>query len=120
MSAIDHPQHYRQLRHEVIELVSRLRFCEGNVVKYVLRYPYKGAPDEDLGKAEWYLDYLRRDGAGRIGAGTRALMREFEADLKRVGRADSARILKCIRRCQWGKARKAVQKLRMRNETLRD
>lgn len=35
----------------------QLNFWAGNVVKYILRYPYKGGV-EDLKKAKHYLEYL--------------------------------------------------------------
>jgi hypothetical protein len=41
---------------EVIELCG-FDFWEGNVIKYLMRYPYKNGP-EDLKKARHYLDYL--------------------------------------------------------------
>lgn len=42
---INHPAHYNQLPHEVIEIVADRDFCSGNVVKY-------------LKKARWYLIWL--------------------------------------------------------------
>lgn len=36
-------------------------FCIGNVVKYVMRFPFKGEPVENLKKAKVYLDYLIQD-----------------------------------------------------------
>jgi len=55
---VDHPPHYNQGPMEVIDLIEGfgLGFHLGNVVKYILRAPYKGAPLEDLKKARWYLD----------------------------------------------------------------
>lgn len=35
-----------------------LDFLEGNVVKYLARYPYKGSAVEDLKKARQYLTWL--------------------------------------------------------------
>jgi hypothetical protein len=52
--------HYQQGSIQPIEfiLANDLGFCEGNVVKYVTRYPHKGTPKEDLVKARHYLDIL--------------------------------------------------------------
>lgn len=55
---VNHPKHYVQYEHEVIELTEQLGFCLGNAVKYILRAPYKGNELEDLKKAEWYLNRL--------------------------------------------------------------
>lgn len=52
---VEHPAHYCQYEHEVIELTEKLDFCLGNAVKYILRAPYKGHEAEDLKKARWYL-----------------------------------------------------------------
>jgi hypothetical protein len=53
---VNHPHHYTQYPVEVIEITEHLDFLTGNVVKYVLRAPYKGNQLEDLKKAAWYLD----------------------------------------------------------------
>ena len=50
---INHPAHYNQLPHEVIEIVADRDFCSGNVVKYLMRAPYKGNAVDDLKKARW-------------------------------------------------------------------
>ena len=55
---VNHPKHYTQYEHEVIELTEQLGFCLGNAVKYILRAPYKGNELEDLKKAGWYLNRL--------------------------------------------------------------
>ena len=55
---INHPAHYNQLPHEVIEIVADRDFCSGNVVKYLMRAPYKGNAVDDLKKARWYLIWL--------------------------------------------------------------
>lgn len=52
------PQHYLQGRVEVIDVVEKLDFCRGNVVKYVLRSEHKGSEVTDLKKAQWYLTRL--------------------------------------------------------------
>lgn len=41
---------------EAIEVCRHMGFYLGNVIKYVLRAPYKGSELQDLKKARWYLD----------------------------------------------------------------
>jgi ribosomal protein L21E len=52
---VNHPKHYTQYPVEVIELTRHMPFCDGNVVKYVARSPFKGNRLQDLNKALWYL-----------------------------------------------------------------
>lgn len=59
--AIDGPAHYRG--YQVLELIndSEVGFEVGNVIKYCARSKQKGKELEDLGKAQFYLDwYIRR------------------------------------------------------------
>ena len=55
---VNHPSHYLQYTHEVIELTSLCGFCLGNAVKYILRADFKGRRAEDLKKAAWYVNYM--------------------------------------------------------------
>lgn len=57
---INHPNHYTAGKIEVFDFIKAwgLSFAAGNVVKYVVRSPYKGKQLEDLKKARWYLDRL--------------------------------------------------------------
>ena len=55
---VNRPGHYTQFPIEVIELTEHLDFMSGNIVKYVVRAPFKGSQLEDLKKAEWYLARL--------------------------------------------------------------
>lgn len=57
MSNVNHPSHYNKGKIEAIEIIEDwdLNFNLGNVIKYVLRAPYKGEAIEDLEKAHWYL-----------------------------------------------------------------
>ena len=54
---VNSPAHYTSGPIEVIDIIEgfKLGFHLGNVVKYVLRSPLKGAELQDLKKAEWYL-----------------------------------------------------------------
>jgi|TARA_Y100000401_G_scaffold103738_1_gene94985 hypothetical protein len=56
------PKHYAQYKIEPIEFImaNDLNFCEGNVIKYVLRYRDKGGI-ESLNKAKQYIDFMIRD-----------------------------------------------------------
>jgi hypothetical protein len=57
VSNVDHPKHYNE-GIEAIEVIESwdLNFHVGNVIKYMLRAPHKGAEIQDLEKAKWYLD----------------------------------------------------------------
>ena len=36
-------------------------YLQGNIMKYLWRFDYKGKPLEDLQKAQWYLNTLMED-----------------------------------------------------------
>lgn len=64
---VNHPPHYQSENGiEVIDVIEAftadLKGGEatntGNVIKYMLRWPHKKKPLEDLKKARWYLDRL--------------------------------------------------------------
>ena len=52
--------HYSQLAIQPVEYINanKLTYLQGNVVKYITRYKYKGNPLEDLQKARHYIDML--------------------------------------------------------------
>jgi hypothetical protein len=56
---VNSPKHYTQGDMEVITAIEGmgLDYHQGNVVKYVSRYRYKGGI-QDLKKAKWYIDRL--------------------------------------------------------------
>lgn len=58
-SEINHPVRYNRGNIEVIDFIEdqKLGFHEGNIIKYVCRYPDKNGI-EDLKKAKWYLERL--------------------------------------------------------------
>ena len=61
-------EHYTRGRIQAIQYIEAndLDFFEGNVVKYVTRYRFKGGV-EDLKKAKVYLDWLiQREEKGEI------------------------------------------------------
>lgn len=57
---INHPNHYTAGGIEVFDFIQSwgLDFAEGNVIKYVVRGPFKGNRLKDLKKARWYLNKL--------------------------------------------------------------
>ena len=70
---VDHPSHYNQFKREVIEEMRLLfgdeavkSFCKLNAYKYIRRADFKGQKEEDLKKAEWYIDYLDKMESERI------------------------------------------------------
>lgn len=59
-SKVEHPKHYNMGKIEVIDAILdwALDFCEGNVVKYIVRSAHKGNRMEDLLKAKQYIEFL--------------------------------------------------------------
>ena len=62
---VNHPNHYNQGKRETIEEMRLMfgdqavaDFCRLSAYKYMRRADYKGKQEEDLAKAEWYMDYL--------------------------------------------------------------
>jgi hypothetical protein len=74
---INSPAHYTQGSIEPLTYIvaNQLDYREGNIVKYVTRWPYKGATDleklEDLYKGRVYLDHLIEEFEGVISGGTK-------------------------------------------------
>lgn len=61
-SALDYQvggNHYQQMAYQPLTFImeQKLKFCEGNIVKYIARYKYKNGL-QDLKKAQHYLRYL--------------------------------------------------------------
>lgn len=54
------PRHYARFPVQPLDFIQRngLDFLTGNVIKYVVRAPYKGRRLEDLRKARVYLDRM--------------------------------------------------------------
>lgn len=57
---INHPEHYTKGGIECIEFIESwgMGYEQGNIIKYVTRYPYKGDAINDLRKAKWYIERL--------------------------------------------------------------
>ena len=55
------PTYYRKGIETTDYIVSHsMNYVEGNIIKYVTRYKYKGGL-EDIEKAQWYLARLKKD-----------------------------------------------------------
>ena len=56
---VNHPKHYTKGNIQPIDFINahNLDYLEGNIVKYIARYKFKGGV-EDLEKAEFYLRML--------------------------------------------------------------
>lgn len=70
---VNHPSHYNQFKREVIDEMRLMfgnsavaDFCRLSAYKYMRRADYKGKKEEDLAKAEWYMDYLDKMERERI------------------------------------------------------
>jgi len=64
---VNHPAHYTTRRMEAIDIIEVaiedqhdpvMGYLMSNVIKYLLRYQYKGTPEQDLKKASWYLQRM--------------------------------------------------------------
>ena len=55
---VDHPEHYNKGNIEAIDVIEdwELNFHLGNALKYICRAQHKGAFEEDIEKAIWYLE----------------------------------------------------------------
>lgn len=61
-SALDYQvggNHYQQMAYQPLTFIMErnLKFCEGNIIKYIARYKYKNGL-QDLKKAQHYLKFL--------------------------------------------------------------
>jgi hypothetical protein len=57
---VSSPHHYTAGSIEVIDFIRAwdMSYLEGNIIKYICRYPYKGEALTDLLKAKRYLEWL--------------------------------------------------------------
>jgi len=64
---VNSPSHYNQSGIECIAAIQAALgsnfkyYLQGNIIKYLWRFDYKGKPLEDLRKAQWYLNTLIED-----------------------------------------------------------
>jgi len=62
--AVNSPFHYNTSGIECLDAIQAATgdgyqyYLQGNIIKYLWRYRYKGKPVEDLQKARFYLDRL--------------------------------------------------------------
>ena len=70
-SVVHHPKHYNQYGDlEVIDIIAEATknmqgdegYVFGNILKYLLRAPFKGKFEEDVAKANWYWKYYKNGG----------------------------------------------------------
>ena len=64
--SVNHPKHYVKNGRECIDWIEEALtpeefkgYLKGCALKYQWRFEEKGAPDQDLRKAEWYIDKIR-------------------------------------------------------------
>ena len=68
---VNHPPHYNKEGIECIDAISAALgegmeyYLQGNIMKYLWRFDYKGKAVEDLNKAKWYLDRLIQEMEGK-------------------------------------------------------
>lgn len=66
---IHHPDHYTWKGAECKDIIKTMTaglegfeaYCMGNIIKYLYRYPKKGALLQDIRKAEEYISMLKKD-----------------------------------------------------------
>jgi hypothetical protein len=81
---VNEPCHYRHPSGiEVINITRYESFLRGNILKYVLRAPYKGQELQDLEKAavylEWEIERVRREKEGQsFNTGEIKVMESFD------------------------------------------
>lgn len=86
-NAVEHPKHYRlEGINEVLDVIryalseeEYLGFLKGNVIKYVLRAPYKGELEQDWAKASYYADLVKKS-SDRISDEEKSNEEDFEAE----------------------------------------
>ena len=65
---INSPPHYNRGNIETIDMIKNSMspsefegYLQGNVIKYISRYRYKGTALEDLQKSQWYINRLIKE-----------------------------------------------------------
>lgn len=93
-TAVVHPSHYNQSSVEVITVIRHLNFCLGNVIKYILRAPYKGKLVEDCDKALFYLNWVREDSKENVY--TREMKKDIETMINEMDNPSIQRFLQSV------------------------
>ena len=59
---VNHPKHYNKGKYETYDVIvdtlgkyEAISYCQGNILKYIIRMWNKNKPLQDAEKAEWYL-----------------------------------------------------------------
>ena len=59
---VNHPKHYNNGKYETYDVIvdtlgkhEAMSYCQGNILKYIMRMWNKNKPLQDAEKAEWYL-----------------------------------------------------------------
>jgi len=59
---VNHPEHYNKGKYETYDVIvdtlgkhEAISYCQGNILKYIMRMWNKDKPLQDAEKAEWYL-----------------------------------------------------------------
>jgi len=59
---VNHPKHYNKGKYETYDVIvdtlgkhEAISYCQGNILKYIMRMWNKDKPLQDAEKAEWYL-----------------------------------------------------------------
>ena len=67
MDMVNNPPHYNKSGIETIEAIKAMTdegfeyYLQGNIMKYLWRFDYKGEPIKDLKKAQWYLEKMIKE-----------------------------------------------------------
>ena len=63
---VNHPKHYNKGKYETYDVIvdtlgkhEAISYCQGNILKYIMRMWNKDKPLQDAEKAEWYLKRLK-------------------------------------------------------------
>ena len=62
LDMVNHPEHYNKGKYETYDVIvdtlgkhEAISYCQGNILKYIMRMWNKDKPLQDAEKAEWYL-----------------------------------------------------------------
>ena len=62
LDMVNHPKHYNKGKFETYDVIvdtlgkyEAISYCQGNILKYIMRMWNKDKPLQDAEKAEWYL-----------------------------------------------------------------
>ena len=99
---VNNPAHYcsHPSGVECIELTRLMGFCRGNALKYLWRAGQKGATNEDLSKAQWYLADVMDNDLTAIYDGSER--RQLERLIHRLYEHDSLEKIKLFERIIFG------------------